>query len=1076
MHKHDSLFPILFGLGLALASPARAAPAGVLDDFESLRGWTATASEGTHVELAQDTGRTGLGLRLDFDFRGGTGFVAVRKNFSLALPENYVFNFHVRAEAPANNVEFKLFDSSGDNVWWWRRFDFKLPGEWQQYRIKKRVLDFAWGPSNAPLKQVGAIEFAITSATGGKGSIWIDDFGFEKREPIAVYDLKPKATASTSVPEHEPERVLDDQSDTAWRSGALAESQWLQVDFLKRREFGGLVIEWDKDDYATGYQVQISQDAKTWQPVYTVTKGNGRRDYIFMPDAESRYLRLELQTSSRGQGYAIKTLAVQPFEFSASHNAFFEAVARDAPRGSYPKFFSGEQSYFTVVGARDSDREGLLNEEGALEVDKAAFSIEPFLYADGRLVTWNDVTPTQELERGYLPVPSVNWRHGTIALKTTAFAVGKQRPALYARYRVENLGFEREQVKLFLAIRPFQVNPPWQALNMQGGTAEIRDLKLDGRLIRVNGERAVVPLAPPTHFGTLVFDQGSIIDYLAEGRVPQESEVHDDFGFASGALEYQLDLPPGASREIVLALPQSEPESLLEAADLGAGNGSAFGRARFREAVNDWEAKVVRADLIVPPAAQKLRDTVRSNLAYIFINRDGPALHPGSRTYARSWIRDSALISSALLGMGYTEEVRHFIEWYGGFQFPNGKIPCCVDSRGPDSVPENDSHGEFIYAVADYYRYTHDIGFVHEMWPQVVKAVDYIETLRRQRMTEEYRSPEKLLFFGLMPDSISHEGYAAHPVHSFWDGFWTLRGLKDAADLAVLMMDEDNAARFAKLRDGFRKDLYAAVERTMARHKIGFLPGSADLGDFDPSATAMAVNVAGEQPHLPAAALGKTFDDYRAFFEKRRDGKLDWVAYTPYEVRSVEALVRLGRRKEALELLDYLVRDQRPAAWNHWAEVVWKDPLHPKFIGDMPHAWIGAEFVRAVRTFFAYERESDRALVLAAGIPAEWLDSEEGVGVQRLPTWFGTLSYRLRREGPDKLRLTLSGDLALPPGKIVVKSPVDRPLKAVTVNGRAGAGFGGGEAVIDAFPAEVVLDYGAPPPTKEAEAAAGAGP
>ena len=107
----------------------------------------------------------------------------------------------------------------------------------------------------------------------------------------------------------------------------------------------------------------------------------------------------------QGQGYRIRTLTIKPYEFSASPNQFFEAIARDAPRGFYPKHLYGEQSYWTVVGANGDEREGLLNEEGMIEVDKGAFSIEPFLYADGKLITWDSVIPVQELEEGYLPIP-----------------------------------------------------------------------------------------------------------------------------------------------------------------------------------------------------------------------------------------------------------------------------------------------------------------------------------------------------------------------------------------------------------------------------------------------------------------------------------------------------------------------------------------------------------------------------------------------------------------------------------------------------------------------------------------------
>ena len=43
---------------------------------------------------------------------------------------------------------------------------------------------------------------------------------------------------------------------------------------------------------------------------------------------------------------------------------------------------------------------------------------------------------------------------------------------------------------------------------------------------------------------------------------------------------------------------------------------------------------------------------------------------------------------------------------------------------GADPVAENDSTGEFIYGVAEVYRYTRDIGFLTEMWPRIVRGVE----------------------------------------------------------------------------------------------------------------------------------------------------------------------------------------------------------------------------------------------------------------------------------------------------------------------------------------------------------------
>ena len=45
-----------------------------------------------------------------------------------------------------------------------------------------------------------------------------------------------------------------------------------------------------------------------------------------------------------------------------------------------------------------------------------------------------------------------------------------------------------------------------------------------------------------------------------------------------------------------------------------------------------------------------------------------------------------------------------FLRWYTPYQYPDGKIPCVVDRRGADPVPEHDSCGEFIFLVEFVYH------------------------------------------------------------------------------------------------------------------------------------------------------------------------------------------------------------------------------------------------------------------------------------------------------------------------------------------------------------------------------------
>ena len=71
-----------------------------------------------------------------------------------------------------------------------------------------------------------------------------------------------------------------------------------------------------------------------------------------------------------------------------------------------------------------------------------------------------------------------------------------------------------------------------------------------------------------------------------------------------------------------------------------------------------------------------------------------------------------------------------------------------------------------------------------------------------------------------------------------------------------------------------------------------------------------------------------TFQRYTEELAKRRSGEIEWDAYSPYELRTVGALVRLGQRDEALTVLDTMLADRRPLAWNQWPEIVWRDQVH----------------------------------------------------------------------------------------------------------------------------------------------------
>jgi hypothetical protein len=1001
-------------LALLILFLAATASAAVIDDLNDVAKWTAAPSDGVSLNLIEDHGA----MRMDFDFRGHGGWAAARRNVNIDLPTNFRFSFRIKGETPPNTLEIKFIDPSGENVWWVRRVAWEFPRDWAEVVADKRNIEFAWGPSpNHVLTKIGAIEVTVTAATGGKGSVWLDRITFDE---LPVDASTPLVTASTSIEGQTPDRAMDSRVDTSWRSAAGG-AQWLSFDLRSAHEFGGLVIQWSAAP--RDYDVATSIDGNEWTVIRSVKNSNGGRDYLQTPNAAARFIRVNM---NGGDSYAIDEITIEPPRFGDRIINVYQRMAHDSLRGRYPRGLVGELAYWTIFGVdRDTGAKPLLSEDGAIETP-AGFTLEPFVRIDGRLMTWADVSTTQSLEQRSLPLPSTTWHHPKFTLEIAPFGAGTAAaPIGYARYRLRNTSAHPERAQFYIAVRPLRVTPPWFELNINELTAPIRSISWTGAELAVDDTR-VVPLTTPTSVAASSFDSGDASEMLdsresgvggrgleirpasfslrvfptPDPRLPTPVSIEDLSRHASALMLWDLTLAPGEEKIIDLATPLHAHDAQPIPRDV------AHQRAL---AIAYWRRIVDHVDIDIP-AARDLVDTARANVAYNLLGRDGPAIRGGARNYRRSWIRDGSLASTMLLRFGLGDDVRDYIRWFAPFQFADGKIPCCVDFRGADPVNEHDSHGEFIYLVAEHARLTGDLSLAREVWSHVGKAADYIDLLRHQTSGD---------FKGLLPPSISHEGYSAKPMHSYWDDFFALRGLKDAAWLAEQLGNRDAAIRFAKSRDEFALDFHASILRSIETHHIDYVPGAADLGDFDPTSTTIGIEPGGDLANLPHDVVLHEFE--RAWDESlaRMEGSRAWKDYTPYELRQVGTFIHLGWRDRAQRLLAFFLDDRRPLGWKQWAEVAAQDYRSPTYLGDIPHLWVGSDFARSFIDMLAYERESDDALILGAGIPSSWLD--RGVRVRGLRTIYGPLNFSAKRVG-KRIVVNVNG-VRVPRGGIVLQLP-----------------------------------------------------
>jgi hypothetical protein len=1030
-------FVALAAFTLALALPAPAAQALLIDDFQDAARWRAAASDQVQAALRRDADGA---LCLDYDFAGVSGYAFIRRELALPLPAHYAFELRLRGSGPPNDLQIKFTDASGDNVWWNNRQRYTLPGRSTTLRIRQRQIEFAWGPAqDRALRSAAAIEFVIAASLvgGGKGTLCLERLELLElpAPPASPPPVRVRASAGRDAA-----AVLDARADTAWEAPPWR--QTLSFDFGAPRELGGLLLHWQAGAHASDYDLQASDDAHRWRTLKRVRGSRGGADALFVPETETRHLRLVLRRPA-GARYGLAGVEVRDPAQWPGIDAVFKSLAALAPRGRYPRAYLSEQNYWTLVGVDGgAAHSALISEDGAIELDRGGASVEPFVrLADGRVVTWADVEIAHSLRDGYLPLPSVRWSHPAFTLEVeTAAEAQHDRSTLLARYTLANRTEHELRVELMLALRPFQVNPPQQFLSTPGGTSPVRRLEWRAGVLRLDGRLALRPSTRPDRVIASPHAAGGVLD----AGTPL-SRLDDPDALAEAALVHTIVLPPRGTHRVAWAAPLGGDTASLSAGDIDA---------RFDAVAAHWRERLNRVQLELPAHAQRVHDTLRSSLAHILMSRAGPALQPGTRSYARSWIRDGAMMEAGLLRLGEVAAVREYLDWFAPRIFDSGKVPCCIDTRGADPVVENDSHGQFVYAVAEAWRHTRDRAVLERTWPQVEAATRYMEQLRQSERIEANRHGERASWWGLMPKSISHEGYSEKPVHSYWDSFWALRGYKDAVQIASALGREREASEFARWRDEFEAELVASIRTAAALHRIDFIPGAAELGDFDPSSTTIALNPAQADAVLPPALLRRTFERYWDDAVARRDGKREWKDYTPYELRNVGALVRLGHPERAHELLRFFFGDQRPAGWNQWAEVVAREPRHARFLGDMPHAWISSDYIRSVLDLFAYEREADRSIVVAAGVPHDWLDGA-GIAVRDLSTPHGRLSYRMRRDA-QSVRLDVDAGLAVPEGGIVLTWPGPDAPPPASIDGRP-AEWNGRELRIASAPARVAI-------------------
>jgi hypothetical protein len=151
---------------------------------------------------------------------------------------------------------------------------------------------------------------------------------------------QPTTASSAESGQFPASAATDGGTQTRW-SSAWSDPQWLEVDLGSTQSICGVSLNWEAA-YATGFQIQTSNDNSAWTTVYSTTTGTGGTQNLSV-SGSGRYIRMNGTARATGYGYSLWEFDVYtgsgstgsgPTNWTTVWNPSFSGAARTAPAAS----------------------------------------------------------------------------------------------------------------------------------------------------------------------------------------------------------------------------------------------------------------------------------------------------------------------------------------------------------------------------------------------------------------------------------------------------------------------------------------------------------------------------------------------------------------------------------------------------------------------------------------------------------------------------------------------------------------------------------------------------------------------
>ena len=447
-----------------------------------------------------------------------------------------------------------------------------------------------------------------------------------------------------------------------------------------------------------------------------------------------------------------------------------------------------------------------------------------------------------------------------------------------------------------------------------------------------------------------------------------------------------VTLAPGTSRQVVFTIDRGakQPTRPLTAATA----------CSLRDAAcRWWDTSGLPFETIQIPDAG-IQGMIQSCVRNIWQAREikggKPAFHVGPTVYRGLWVVDGSFLLESAAILNRAQDARAGVEYLLSHQKPDGSFELMTHYWKENGI--------VLWAATRHAMLTQDKEWLRAHWPALKRVVKAIVNLRAEAAKNPRASNCGLLPGGCIDGGIDN-GSQCYPEYS--NTHWCLAGLKAAIAAAAWLGDRESVLAWQKDYD----DFYGAFRKAALRDTLRDTFGNAYVPTMMGNADKLTPQK-GQWAFCHAVYPGQVFPVGDPLAEGQiamlRATKVEGMVFdtgwmkdgiwTYFASFYGHAVLWMGHGDEAAQVLYDFANHAAPTR-------VWREEQKPvgqrvEEVGDMPHNWASAEFIRLATHLLELDRGDE--LHLLEGMPSQWLKAGLVTRLNGVATPFGPLCMTVR--------------------------------------------------------------------------------